>query len=873
MKAVFAALLVVLLSGLVVFGATPFGKSQGSTSANIVISPSSVTVNVGQSVLFNSSVLNLQGYPIYQWYVNGTAAPGGVYSSWAFTPTAPGWYSVSLEVSTTVTEANPNPNNSTSTSVLEPAGVSNTAQVLVTTSSPTGSFGYSNSTSQANGHGEQYLAVGSRYTLSVDANVTSISADMSFNFVSYPNGSIIYSFAIYNQENGLLGSLIAQTSQGALTNNDPSAMAWHTLCFASPVTLTPGAYWLMELDNGSGGNSIMIASNPDVSGVSTVEAEAGSTTFPTTLNSPIYTQNYAECIFASYTTGTTTNPISGSTPIPTPTTNNGGTSNWPMFQNDPSHSGYSTIAGPTTNQTLWIYPTGSSILCSPAVANGEVYVGSNKGAVYDLDAATGNTIWIYQTGGAIYSSPAVANGVVYVGSWDDCLYALNATNGEKLWSYQTGSYVQSSPVVVNGVVYIASYDASVYALNAETGALLWSFATGSGAVGSSPAVVNGVVYIGDNGGNVFALNASNGDKLWSYKAGDTIYSSAAVANGVVYVGADSGNNGSICALNANTGLVLWTYQTGNLWVYSSPAVANGVVYVGSYAPQGQDEGSLYALNASSGGLLWSYPTGGEVFSSPAVANGIVYIGSENNNIYALNATSGVNLWSYQTGDDAGWSSPAIASGVLYAGSEDGNVYAFSSSTPSTTPTSTATPIPTNESATTAPATTNTTVDLAISGNITSSQMSDVTISTNQSATSLSFTVTGVSGTIGFGNLTIPKSEVPDGSIPIIYIDGQIAQNQGYTQDSSNYYVWFTTHFSTHQVTIVFAKTSSDSSIMLQAIYGVAVAAAVVVIVMVVLKLAIKDKPHKQMASGQPSTIIPNNQAASPLLFTTHSASK
>jgi outer membrane protein assembly factor BamB len=848
MRTVFVVLLVFLLSGSTVFAAIPFGKAQDSSSANIVISPSTVTMNVGQSVPFNSSVSNLQGYPIYQWYINGTAVSGGVYSSWAFTPTAPGWYYISLGISTTVTVTNPNSGNSTPATILQPAGVSNTVQVLVTTTSPTGSFGYSNSTSQANGHGEQYLAVGSLYPLSVEANVTSISACMSFNFVSYPNGSITFSFAIYNEENGLIGSLIAQTSHGALTNADPSAMAWHTLSFASPVSLTPGAYWLMELDNGSGGNNIMISSNPNVNGVSLVEADAGGTTFPTTLNSPIYTPHYADCIFASYTTGSATNPIINPTPTLTPTTNNSIASEWPMFRNDLSHSGYSTTAGPATNQTLWIYPTGSNILSSPAVANGQVYVGSNKGAVYDLNAATGSMIWIYQTGGAIYSSPAVADGVVYVGSWDDSLYALNATNGEKLWSYQTGSYVQSSPAVDNGVVYIASYDANVYALNAQTGTLLWRFATGSGAVGSSPAVVNGIVYIGDNGGTVSALNASSGDKLWSIRTGDTIYSSPTVANGVLYIGADNNTNGGIYALNANTGSVMWNFQTVNLWVYSSPAVDNGVVYVGSYYPQ-QSGGNLYALDASNGVLLWSYPTGGEVFSSPAVANGIVYVGSEDNNIYALNATCGADLWSYQTGDAVGWSSPAIAGGVLYVGSQNGDVYAFSSSTLATTTTPTTTPTPTNKSATTVLATTNnsSTIELSINGNITGSQMSNITISTNQSATSLFFTVTGESGTTGFCNITIPKSAVPNGSIPTIYIDGQPAQNQGYTQDRSNYYVWYTTHFSTHQISIVFAETPSDTATqtsLLQIVYGVAVAIAIVAIVMVILRYAIRDKPDK-----------------------------
>jgi hypothetical protein len=90
-------------------------------------------------------------------------------------------------------------------------------------------------------------------------------------------------------------------------------------------------------------------------------------------------------------------------------------------------------------------------------------------------------------------------------------------------------------------------------------------------------------------------------------------------------------------------------------------------------------------------------------------------------------------------------------------------------------------------------------------------MSDITISANQSSdkTTLSFTVTGQSGSAGTGNVTIPKNLVTYGTTPTIYIDNQLCKNQGYTEDSANYYVWYTTHFSTHEVSIVFLGGASQ----------------------------------------------------------------
>ena len=43
--------------------------------------------------------------------------------------------------------------------------------------------------------------------------------------------------------------------------------------------------------------------------------------------------------------------------------------------------------------------------------------------------------WTYATGAFVESSPAVMNGVVYIGSDDGNLYALNASSGQKMWSF------------------------------------------------------------------------------------------------------------------------------------------------------------------------------------------------------------------------------------------------------------------------------------------------------------------------------------------------------------------------------------------------------------------------------------------------------
>jgi hypothetical protein len=161
------------------------------------------------------------------------------------------------------------------------------------------------------------------------------------------------------------------------------------------------------------------------------------------------------------------------------------------------------------------------------------------------------------------------------------------------------------------------------------------------------------------------------------------------------------------------------------------------------------------------------------------------------------------------------------------------------------PTPTPTSFPTQNPTTVPVTTTNgTIVNLAINGNITGNQMANISLATNQSAktTVLSFTVQGKSGTIGFSNITIPKNNLLNETTPIVYIDNHPAQNQGYSQDSDNYYVWYTTTFSIHKISIQFTPSSHPTptptnqhgivltELVYGVIYGLAIAGTVIAIV-------------------------------------------
>ncbi len=181
----------------------------------------------------------------------------------------------------------------------------------------------------------------------------------------------------------------------------------------------------------------------------------------------------------------------------------------------------------TTGAKLWSFTAGHGLSYdSPTVANGVVYV-TMQNELDALDATTGARLWSNVSSVGYGAAPAVANGVVYICT--DKLQALNATTGVGLWSAQP---CRSAPAVALGVVYVGGTELDAY--DASTGAKLWSSNLDSSW--AAPTVANGVVYIRAN--RLYAYDAVTGAQLWSAPTnGEPVQDSELViANGVVYIG-------------------------------------------------------------------------------------------------------------------------------------------------------------------------------------------------------------------------------------------------------------------------------------------------------------------------------------------------
>jgi outer membrane protein assembly factor BamB len=362
-------------------------------------------------------------------------------------------------------------------------------------------------------------------------------------------------------------------------------------------------------------------------------------------------------------------------------------SSWPMWRADAAHSS-TAQEGPSNLTLAWKFTTNGSVISSPSVTDGIVYVGSQDKNIYAIGAWSGNLIWNFTTQGAIESSPAVANGKVYTGGDDGYVYCLDAYTGAFIWKtfvngdlpYTYGSLVlKSSPAVSGDRVYIGSLDGSLYALNVNDGNIDWKFETG-GPILCSPAVADGAVYFTSEEpttGALYKLDANTGAVIWKqqlpyehqFTGGTEMMGSPSVAAGMVFA---SSNLRTYYGINATTGDIVWTFTNPAAmeFIVSSPIYVNGELFI-------IDKFNIACVNAMNGNTIWSFFTGDELYVSPSYADGKIYIITSQRHIYILDATNnGTKLASFTT-PSSGWSSPTLSNGRLYVGNNDWNVYCFS----------------------------------------------------------------------------------------------------------------------------------------------------------------------------------------------------
>jgi outer membrane protein assembly factor BamB len=111
----------------------------------------------------------------------------------------------------------------------------------------------------------------------------------------------------------------------------------------------------------------------------------------------------------------------------------------------------------TRSGEVWSHVLQRHCLSTPSICDGLVYIVDCGPSVHCLDVKTGREYWSQPIKGDVWGSTLVADGKVYVGTQKRMFYVFAAGKEKRLISsIELDSAMNSSPVAANGVLYVAT---------------------------------------------------------------------------------------------------------------------------------------------------------------------------------------------------------------------------------------------------------------------------------------------------------------------------------------------------------------------------------------------------------------------------------
>jgi polyvinyl alcohol dehydrogenase (cytochrome) len=228
-------------------------------------------------------------------------------------------------------------------------------------------------------------------------------------------------------------------------------------------------------------------------------------------------------------------------------------------------------------------PGASSMYGQPTIVDGRVFIGSDTGYLYSLDAVSGCVHWSFQAQAGLRSTPMIAPAkpgstrmAAFFGDIRGNAYSVDASSGELLWKTAVDSHpltrITAGVKVHNGRVYVpvanleepgsSGYDyvcctsrGIVVVLDASTGKQIWKTYT----ISEKPSprkTSTGVDFLGPSGASV-----------WGTVTLDPKRHAVYLSTGNAFSEPDVGRSDAVMAMDMDTGKILWVQQAlhGDVW--------------------------------------------------------------------------------------------------------------------------------------------------------------------------------------------------------------------------------------------------------------------------------------------------------------------
>lgn len=304
-----------------------------------------------------------------------------------------------------------------------------------------------------------------------------------------------------------------------------------------------------------------------------------------------------------------------------------------------------------------------------------VFVPSQDGGLYAVDARSGEVLWRFATLGPVQCEPLydAEDDAVYFGSTDGALYKVNGQNGELIYRFATNAEVARRPVVDGATVFLMNANDTLIAIEKKTGKLKFyqhrqpAFGIEIGGH-AGVAIGHGKAFTAFSDGVVMAYSTKDGAEQWptvdltlDAQASDgqpPQYLDSDATPVLTQVGTAEGAivahfEGGLYALEADSGRILWQNSkvvgTNNLLLWQQAAhpgrkLANGLD--GPDAPErrlliaASGRTGLWGLEPDSGAVLWrrKLPEGG--ISAPVPVSGAILVAASRYGVFLVEPTRG-----------------------------------------------------------------------------------------------------------------------------------------------------------------------------------------------------------------------------------------
>ena len=220
------------------------------------------------------------------------------------------------------------------------------------------------------------------------------------------------------------------------------------------------------------------------------------------------------------------------------------------------------------------FPQSTSAWAQPAVAGGRLFVGSQNGDIYALDARTGCGHWTYsaRTGvrTAISVGPQGDGHALYFGDVGANVYAIDAETGAELWSRNVeshlGARITGAPTLHEGRLYVpvssieevlatdagygcCTFRGSVVVLDVATGEQIWKSFTIPEEPSPRDTDPDGTTRSGPAGAAIWGAPTIDSERGLVYAATGNAYTQPAAET-----------SDAIVAFDIDTGEIRWFNQ-------------------------------------------------------------------------------------------------------------------------------------------------------------------------------------------------------------------------------------------------------------------------------------------------------------------------